>query len=128
MRAQGKFSITLHPELPYDAQDGLSFGRVRVEKVFEGPLTGTSRVDMTTVATPTPGAQAYVAVERFVGALEGRRGSFAMIHLGVMNSAGVELSVRIVPGSGLGELAGITGTVSIQIREGQHYYELDYQG
>jgi len=31
-----------------------------------------------------------------------------------------------VPGSGTGELKGITGTFAIKIEGGQHFYDLDY--
>jgi hypothetical protein len=36
------------------------------------------------------------------------------------------LSVTIVPDSGTGELAGIAGTLGIDIRDGQHFYDLEY--
>jgi hypothetical protein len=34
--------------------------------------------------------------------------------------------VVVVPGSGTGELKGITGTFAIKIADGQHSYDLEY--
>lgn len=36
------------------------------------------------------------------------------------------LSIVVVPDSGSGELAGISGTMDIRIESGQHYYDFDY--
>jgi hypothetical protein len=47
-------------------------------------------------------------------------------HSGSMNRGAQHLEVTVVPDSGTGELAGITGTMSIRIEGGKHYYELIY--
>jgi hypothetical protein len=36
------------------------------------------------------------------------------------------LSVMVVPDSGTGELQGLTGTLSINIVEGKHFYDFLY--
>ena len=36
------------------------------------------------------------------------------------------LSVSVVPDSGTDELKGLSGTFSIRIEGGQHFYEFDY--
>jgi hypothetical protein len=37
-----------------------------------------------------------------------------------------ELTILIVPDSGTGGLAGISGRLRIEIRGGKHFYELEY--
>ena len=37
-----------------------------------------------------------------------------------------ELRITVVPDSGTDQLAGIAGTLSIQIENGKHSYDLDY--
>ncbi len=37
-----------------------------------------------------------------------------------------ELSIVIVPHSGTGQLAGISGTLVIRIADGQHFYDINY--
>jgi hypothetical protein len=45
----------------------------------------------------------------------------------VRNSEGQQLEIVIVAGSGTGRLAGITGTLSIEIVETKHFYSIDYE-
>ena len=48
-------------------------------------------------------------------------------HSGIMANGEAELTVRIVPGSGTGELTGISGTLEIDNSDGKHSYILDYE-
>ena len=43
-----------------------------------------------------------------------------------MNRGAPSLTVTVVPDSGTGELAGISGTFLIKIEDGKHHYEFDY--
>lgn len=127
MNAKGTFSITMNAEPPYDVVDGVSLGRVSFDKKFSGPLEATSKVEMIGARTPVEGSGAYVAVERVTGALEGRKGTFVLIHTGIMTRGTRSLTVSVVPDSGTGELKGLSGRLDIQIVEGQHHYDFDYQ-
>ena len=71
------------------------------------------------------GSEAHVAVERVTGAVLGRRGSFSLVHRGVMHAGQQELSITVVPCSGTEALQGLEGTVSIRIEpDGRHFYLL----
>jgi len=127
MIAKGTFEVTLHPEPPYDDVDGVTLGRVRIDKTFtSGPLEATSVVEMIGARTKIPSSAGYVAIERVRGLLSGKRGSFVLQHSGSMQGGAMSLVVTIVPDSGTGELAGIRGKMVIEIVEGKHFYELDY--
>jgi hypothetical protein len=68
-----------------------------------------------------------VALETITGALRGRPGSFAFHQLGVMRGEEQELRYDVVPGSGTGDLAGLEGTLSLDIDDaGTHTYDLHY--
>jgi hypothetical protein len=127
MIVNGTFEISMHPEPPYDAVDGVTLARVRFDKRFVGPLDATSDVNMLAARTPVDGSAGYVALERVTGALEGKRGTFVLQHIGVMTRGTPSLQVTIVPDSGTGELVGISGRMDIQIVDGKHLYELDYK-
>jgi hypothetical protein len=127
MIVNGTFEVSMHPEPPYDAIDGVTLARVRFDKRFVGPLDATSDVNMLGARTPVDGSAGYVALERVTGALEGRRGTFVLQHMGVMTRGTPSLQVTIVPDSGTGELVGISGRMDIQIVDGKHLYELDYK-
>jgi hypothetical protein len=127
MLFEGTFSVNVSPEPPHDVVDGVSIGRVRVDKRFEGPLDATSVVDMIGARTPVEGSAGYVAIERVTGTLAGRRGTFVLQHLGRMSGGAMSLTVLIVPDSGTAELAGISGNMIIRIEGGRHFYALDVE-
>ena len=127
MIVKGAFEVTATPTPSTDEIDGVSIGRTRIDKTFSGPLDGKTGFDMMGVRTKVQGSAGYGAVERFVGTLEGRRGTFVLLHTGLMNRGEQSLSVVVIPDSGTGELAGIRGKMTIRIEGGKHFYELDYE-
>jgi hypothetical protein len=72
------------------------------------------------------GSAGYVAIERVEGTLHGRHGSFVLQHSGTMTRGVPELTIRVVPDSGMGELSGLAGTLTIEIADGAHSYDLEY--
>lgn len=128
MIVQGTFDISAEREPPYDSADGVVLGRTRFEKRFHGALDAASSVAMLSAGTPVKGSAAYVALERVVGRLDGRAGSFVLAHLGVMNRGAPSLTLTVVPDSGSGELVGLTGRMSIDVAaDGKHSYAFDYE-
>lgn len=126
MIVEGTFQTKMTPEPPYETSDGISLGRVVIEKRFSGPLDAESTVHMTAARTTVESSAGYVAVERIRGTLEGRRGSFVVLHIGIVNRGAPSLEVTIVPDSGTDELTGISGKMDIKVVDGKHVYKLDY--
>jgi len=126
--ASGTFDVKIGPVGDANTADGIAIGRMVGTKVFHGDLTGTSIVEMLHSSTASAGSRAYVAIERVVGTLGGRHGSFVLMHQGSMNKDGQALSVVVAPNSGTGELAAIAGTFQIIIKDKKHFYEFDYTG
>ena len=125
--ARGPMDVHIDAEPPYLEQDGLKLNRNLVRKAFSGDMAGASEAQMIAAVTATPGSAGYVAIEHFTGSVGGRSGSFVLQHSGVMNRGDARLEVAIVPDSGTGDLAGISGTLEIHNDEGQHSYVLDYE-
>ncbi len=124
---RGAFEVTMEPEPPFLEQDGVTLNRNFVRKTFSGDMAGTSEARMLAAFTGTPGSAGYVAIEHFTGSVDGKSGSFVLQHSGVMDKGDAQLTVTIVPDSGTGELAGISGTMELDHDEGQHSYVLDYE-
>lgn len=124
--AKGSFTVQMKPQGEADAQAGVSLGRLSLDKVFEGDLTGTGQGQMLTAMTARPGSAGYVAIERVQGTLHGRQGTFVMQHSGTMTQGAQQLAIRIVPDSGTGALVGISGVFHLRLDGGQHRYELAY--
>jgi hypothetical protein len=120
--ARGTFDVTVTPQAP----DGSGIGRFDLAKTWSGDLAGTGHGLMLSAGDPAQGSAGYVALEVVEGSLDGRSGSFAFQQLGVMHAGDQQLQYAVVPGSGSGELAGITGTLALTIDERGHTYELTY--
>jgi hypothetical protein len=125
-RAKGLFEVTLKPLTDNDPASGARLGRMSIDKQFVGDIIGTSKGEMLTAMTDVKGSAGYVAIERVIGTVMGRKGSFVLQHSGLMNRGAAQLSVTVVPDSGTDELVGITGQFVINIVDGKHFYELEY--
>lgn len=126
--ATGQFDVKITPDGQPDTSEGSVLGRYTLEKSYHGGLDGPSKGTMLTAgSTAKQGSAAYAAVERFSGTVDGKKGSFALVHRGTMSAAGQEMLISIVPDSGSGELKGIAGNLSIKIaKDGTHSYDLSY--
>ncbi|MFF8380197.1 DUF3224 domain-containing protein [Streptomyces sp. NPDC015661] len=125
-KTDGTFDLTSFEPEVLDEGPGAALGRVRITKAFQGGLVGTSTVHMLSVADVEGSPVAYVAVERFTGELDGRKGSFVLQH-SAPGSQGEKLAIRVVQGTGSGDLAGITGDLAIiRSEDGGHSYVLEY--
>ena len=124
--ARGTFEVDIKPEPPYVSDANAPVGRMSIDKHFAGDLVGTSKGEMLAVGTGTEGSAGYVAMEQVTGSLNGRTGTFALQHTGIMNRGAQSLSITVVPDSGTGQLVGLSGSLSIQIDDGKHSYDFEY--
>lgn len=105
-----------------DEAAGTEFARVAIAKTFTGAVEGSSTVEMLTASNAT--SRAYVAFERLAVSVDGRKGAFVLHH----TADDTGLTLKILTGSGSGELAGISGTASIEIdEEKNHTFTLTYE-
>jgi hypothetical protein len=127
MLATGEFDVKL---LPLDAYaksgDGTHLGRMSIDKTFRGDLAATSQGEMLSAMTATKGSAGYVAIEQVRGHLQGREGAFVLQHSGILDRGKDRLVLEVVPDSGTGQLAGLSGRMTIRVEDGKHFYQLDY--
>lgn len=126
-RATGTFEVKLTPQPADDYADGAALGRMTIDKQFQGDLVATSKGQMLTGMSSVKGSAGYVAIERVSGTLDGRNGTFILQHSGTMTHGTTSLTVTVVPDSGTDQLAGLSGTMTIDIAGGQHMYEFVHQ-
>ena len=128
MRAVGTFEVTMNPDPLYEGlEGGIVLGRLSLTKQFKGDLEGSSIVQMLSAGTSVKGSAGYVAIERVTGTLAGRKGTFALQHWGMMDNGTPDLKISVIPDSGTGELAGLSGTMTIDIQPGgKHFYVFTY--
>jgi hypothetical protein len=126
-RASGTFDVKIAPQPADDHSDGGALGRMAIDKTYHGDLDGTAVGTMLTGMSPSEKTSGvYVAVERVTATLAGRKGTFILHHTGVMDRGSQSLKVTVVPDSGTDQLTGLTGTMTIDIRDGMHLYTFEY--
>jgi hypothetical protein len=125
-RATGSFEVNLQPLPNAEMSPDTLFGRLLLTKKFSGDLVASARGQMLSALTTTKGSAGYVAIDQVTGELDGRKGSFVLQHSGVMDRGAQRLSIMVVPDSGTGELTGLSGTLSINIIDGKHFYDFIY--
>ncbi len=122
----GSFEPNVKP-LPPDFPSAPSLGRMIIDKILHGGIEGTGTGQMLTSMSETKGSAGYVAVELITGAVDGHKGTFSLIHTGLMDRGKPTLTVTVVPDSGTGELKGLSGIFTITIApDGKHTYTFDY--
>jgi hypothetical protein len=132
MRVTGTFTTkdfapaSVFAEPPIRA--ALDMSVATMEKQYSGEVTGRSATIFTSAFDPELGVGTYVAMEAFEGALDGHEGTFAFVHsASTTGSDRANEYFLIVPGSGTGALAGITGTGALEIdAEGVHRMTFEY--
>lgn len=119
----GEFTVTISPPTAVNAAGpGPAIGRHVIIKEYHGLLEGNSEGEMLTAGQPAKGEASYVAIESVQGTLAGRSGGFSLAHFGQMHAGGETLSVKVVPGSGTGELSDLMGELNIRRESGKHLY------
>jgi hypothetical protein len=126
-QVKGKFEVKGSPlELDAVAKE-IGLMRMRFDKKFEGPLTGTSIVSMMGMMNMETHSGAYIAIEKITGEVESRKGSFCLHHSSSLTQGKPQQSVLVVPDSGTGELTGIEGNMIIDIIGDDHFYTFNYK-
>jgi hypothetical protein len=118
---KGSFDVALEPQEDCDAP----VGRMQIKKLYSGGLSGSGIGQMLSKQTES-GTALYLAIEEFEGSLDGKLGSFTLVHNGFMSSEIQKLEVKIVQGSGCGDLENISGSMEIVQADGGHHYVLSY--
>ena len=114
------------PQAADDYADGVSLGRFALDKTFHGDLEATSKGQMLSAGTAIKTSAGYVAIERVIGRLHDRTGTFVLQHSGTMARGVPGLVLTVVPDSGTGELEGLSGSMEIIREPGKHLYVFDY--
>jgi hypothetical protein len=126
--ANAKFSIASWDEKPYSEGQGLpKLTKASVSKKFTGDLEGEGHVEYLMMYRSDQTA-AFVGIERFTGRLGGKTGSFVLQRTGVFEGGTANESYTIIPGSGTGDLAGVSGSGTSSVGHGSELpFALQYE-
>ncbi len=119
--ANARFTIKSWDEKPYsEGQDVPKLTRASVTKTFTGDIEGEGQVEYLMMYR-SDGTAAIVGLERIVGRLGARSGTFVLQRSGVFEGGQAKESYFVVPGSGTGQLRGLSGDGSSAIGHGTEY-------
>ena len=125
--ANARFAIRNWDEKPYsEGQDLPRLTRASVTKTFTGDIEGEGHVEYLMMYRGD-GSAAFVGLERVVGRIGGKSGTFVLQRTGVFEDGQAKESYTVVPGSATGDLRGLRGDGRSAVGHGmEHPFTLDY--
>lgn len=126
--AHARFAIKSWDEKPWGEGENLPrLTRASVAKTFTGDIEGEGRVEYLMMYR-SDGTAVVVGLERVVGRIGGKAGSFVLQRTGVFEDGKAKESYSVVPGSATGELLGLLGQGRSAVGHGmEHPFTLDYE-
>jgi hypothetical protein len=112
----------------FQTNNGPKVTRAQVTKSFSGELEGEGNVEWL-MGYREDGTATFVGLERVVGKLGGKQGSFVLRHSGSFDGKTAKAELTIVPGSGSGDLSGLRGDGRFEAgmgEDGKRSVTLDY--
>jgi len=126
--ANARFAITSWDEKPYsEGGDMPKLTRAAVSKTYTGDIGGSGQVEYL-MSYGSDGSATFVGLERVIGQLAGKSGSFVLQRTGTFEKGVASESYTVIAGSGTGELRGLRGEGTSAVGHGmEHPFTLHYQ-
>ena len=126
--ANARFAIKNWDEKPYsEGQDLPRLTRASVTKTFTGDIEGEGQLEYLMMYR-SDGSATFVGLERVVGRLGGKTGTFVFQRIGLFENGQAKESYSVIPGSATGELHGLRGDGSSAVGHGtEHPFTLHYE-
>jgi len=126
--ADARFAIKSWDEKPYnEGQDLPRLTRASVTKSFTGDIEGVGAVEYLMMYR-SDGSAAFVGLERVIGRIGGKAGSFVLQRAGVFESGQAKESYFVIPDSATGDLRGLRGDGNSAVGHGtEHPFILNYE-
>lgn len=126
--ADARFVIKNWDEQPYsEGPDRPRLTRATVTKSYTGDIEGDGEV-VYLMMYRADGSAAFVGLERIVGQIRGKAGTFVLQRVGAFEGGVASESYSVLPGSATGELAGLRGDGGSALGHGAEYpFQLNYE-
>jgi hypothetical protein len=126
--ASARFAINSWDEKPYSEGENLpKLTRANVTRAYTGDITGEGHVEYLMMYR-SDGSATFVGLERVVGRIAGKNGSFVLQRTGVFEEGQAKESYSVIPGSATGELHDLVGDGASTLGHGTDYpFTLNYE-
>src|SRR5512135_3034040 len=119
--ANARFAIKSWDEKPYhEGQDVPKLTRASVIKTFTGDIEGEGQVEYLMMYR-SDGSATFVGLERIVGRIGAKAGTFVLQRTGVFEDGQAKESYSVIPGSATGQLRGLRGDGSSAVGHGTEH-------
>ena len=126
-KAKATFGIKSWDEKTYNEMEGApKLTRVSATKSYQGDIEGEGKLEYLMMYR-TAGSASFMGLERVTGSIGGRSGSFVLQHTGTFEGGVAKVTLSVVPGSGTGDLRGLSGEGKFSVGHQPPYsMTLDY--
>ena len=126
--ANARFAIKTWDEAPYsEGQDQPRLSRASVTKTYTGDIEGEGQVEYLMMYR-SDGSATFVGLERIVGRIDGKTGTFVLQRTGIFEGGQAKESYSVIPGSATGDLQGLLGDGNSAVGHGmEHPFTLTYE-
>lgn len=126
--ANAQFAIKTWDEKPYsEGQDQQKLTRASVTKTYTGDIEGQGHVEYLMMYR-SDGSATFVGLERIVGRIGSKAGTFVLQRSGVFESGQANESYSVIAGSATGDLLGLLGDGHSSVGHGlEHPFTLSYE-
>jgi hypothetical protein len=120
------FAMKTWDEKPYNELPGeLKMTLTHVAYTYQGDIEGESTLDYLMVYRPD-NSGSFVGLERIIGRVGGRSGSFVLQHTGTFGKTDVNGTFFVVPQAGTGELVNLRGEGSMNLSGHAERYPMNF--
>lgn len=125
--ASARFAIKSWDEKPWsEGQTFPKLTRANVTRTYTGDIAAEGQVEYLMLYRSETSAT-FVGLERVIGQVAGKAGSFVLQRTGVFEGGRAEESYFVIPGSATGELRGLSGDGTSSVGHGmEHPFTLTY--
>jgi len=102
---------------------GAHLFRLQMHNIYQGDIEGEGSVQYL-ITQNADGTGSFVALEKVIGSVGGRSGSFVFRHVGTFDNGQITETLTVTPGSGTGDLSGLSGQAVFEGDQHQERYPI----
>ena len=126
-KGHATFALKQWDEKPYiEMEDGSKLTKSFNIYTYEGDITGECHLEYLMTYNPDQSGSS-VGIERIVGTLGGKTGTFVIMRSGTFNKDGVWEKWFVAPGSATGELKGLRAEGTLNLAGHMERYPTDFE-
>lgn len=104
---------------------GTNLFRTEMLHNYEGVIKGEGSIQYL-IAESTNCTGNMVAMEKVIGSIDGKSGSFVFQHIGTFDHGKITITLMVLPGSGTDELSGLHGQATLESELHQEVYPFHF--